>query len=136
MKVDSLLLHSRASDPRMVCQVEGDVSELVDRVDVFTYPRQFDPGTALYDDGKVITLPPIPVSVIPVVERAPVNVGDVETLKTDFTVSAETDVTPTTTTVLDPLGLNVTAPVAVNLPYGRPITKPFPFMYAIPASFD
>ena len=79
----------------------------------FTYPRQFDPGTALYDVDNMITLPPIPVSVIPV-ERAPMNVGDVELLKIEFTVSADNDVPPTTRKVLGPVGLNVTAPVAVQ----------------------
>ena len=33
--------------------------------------------TSLHDEGKVITLPPLTVSVIPVVTRAPVKVGDV-----------------------------------------------------------
>ena len=44
----------------MVCHVESDVSELDDRVNCT--PGQVVPGTALCDDGNVITLPPVPVS--------------------------------------------------------------------------
>ena len=55
----------------MVCHVESDVSELDDRVNCT--PGQVVPGTALCDDGNVITLPPVPVSVRAEDEILPLN---------------------------------------------------------------
>ena len=67
-----------------VCHYAGWVIELVVRENVFTYPRQFVPGIALYDVGKVRTVPAVPVSEIPAVRRAPADVC----VLTEFAVNA------------------------------------------------
>ena len=43
-------------------------------MNIFTYPRQISPGTALYNTAKVRTVPTVPVSEIPALETVHENV--------------------------------------------------------------
>ena len=87
----------------MVCHVDGDVSELDDRVKYFTYPIQFDPGEALYDVGKVITLPPLPVR-----------------------VKADDEILPLNESLLEELTVNVPLKVVFRITLNVPLTGVFP----------
>ena len=88
--------------------------KLIVRVNIFTYPRQFSPCTALYNAAKVRTVPTVAVSEIPALERAHANVC----VLTPLVLLPESSHTPWTNIELLTVAVKIKRPASLSSEYG------------------